>query len=88
MPKTYADLVRQAISIAGETTPAEPPSRRKGSGVLMIAGAEEFARGVIAVPLWFLARRSNSAVARAGGTGYSHRRHLRQRRPYALAAAR
>ena len=66
MPKTYADLVREAIAIAGEITPREL-SPKMGSVVLIdCREPEEFARGVI--PGASLVPRGSieSAVARAG----------------------
>lgn len=66
MPKTYADLVREAIAIAGEITPSEL-SPKMGSVVLIdCREPEEFARGVI--PGASLVPRGSieSAVARAG----------------------
>jgi len=66
VPKTYADLVREAIAIAGEITPSEL-SPKMGSVVLIdCREPEEFARGVI--PGASLVPRGSieSAVARAG----------------------
>lgn len=66
MPKTYADLVREAIAIAGEITPSEL-SPKMGSVVLIdCREPAEFARGVI--PGASLVPRGSieSAVARAG----------------------
>lgn len=68
MPKTYAELVREAIAVAGEVTPAELAAQLERGQVVLIdcREPEEFARGVI--PGASLVPRGSieSAVARAG----------------------
>lgn len=68
MPKTYADLVREAIAIAGETTPAELAQQLEKGPVLLIdcREQEEFGGGVIAGASLVPRSSIESAVARAG----------------------
>ena len=68
MPKTYAELVREAIALTGEISPAELAARLARGSVVLIdcREQEEFPRGVIAGASLVPRGALESAIARAG----------------------
>jgi molybdopterin/thiamine biosynthesis adenylyltransferase/rhodanese-related sulfurtransferase len=68
VPKTYAELVKEALAIAGEVSPAELEEMRKTGPVVLIdcRENEEFATGIIAGASLVPRASIESAVARAG----------------------
>jgi sulfur-carrier protein adenylyltransferase/sulfurtransferase len=68
MPKTYAEMVKEALAITGEIAPAELDGMRNAGPVVLIdcRETEEFGQGIIAGASLVPRSSIEAAVARAG----------------------